>query len=298
MNRDQYEIYHEKKKHTSEEFPYNTYLCSIPLDFSAVNLHWHEEMEIIVIKKGCGMVSVDLVSYFVQEGDMVFVAPGQLHSIAQKEQEKMEYENILFKPGLLKSAGYDMCYDTFLSPFFEGKIGVYPVCRKGRKDYQETAKMIQRIDDLCDKKPYGYQVAVKGHLFCLLFTLISNGQKKEKKNASQKSLEKTKAILSYVAENFQREITIEEIANHCYYSKSYFMKFFKETMGSSFIQYLNEYRLDRAAKLLTTTTENVYEVAMEVGFENLSYFNRCFKKKYGMTPGQYRKRLGFQENER
>lgn len=291
MNQDQYEIYHEKKKHTSEEFPYNTYLCSIPLDFSVVNLHWHQEMEIIVIKKGCGMVSVDLVSYFVQAGDLVFVAPGQLHSIAQKEQEKMEYENILFKPGLLKSAGYDMCYDNFLGPFFEGKISLYPVFQGERKDYQEIADMIQRIDDLCDRKPYGYQVAVKGHLFCLFFTLISNGEKKEPKTIRQKSLEKTKVILSYVAEHFQQEITIEEIASQCYYSKSHFMKFFKEVMGVTFIQYLNDYRLDVAAKLLTTTSDSIYEVALDVGFDNLSYFNRCFKKKYGMTPGQYRKQF-------
>ena len=49
MNLTNYEIYHEDKSHTSPEFPYNTYLCSIPLDFSAVNMHWHEEAEIIVI---------------------------------------------------------------------------------------------------------------------------------------------------------------------------------------------------------------------------------------------------------
>lgn len=151
--------------------------------------------------------------------------------------------------------------------------------------------MIQRIDDLCDRKPYGYQVAVKGHLFCLFFTLISNGENKEPKTIRQKSLEKTKVILSYVAEHFQQEITIEEIASQCYYSKSHFMKFFKEVMGVTFIQYLNDYRLDVAAKLLTTTSDSIYEVAMDVGFDNLSYFNRCFKKKYGMTPGQYRKQF-------
>ena len=54
MNKDQYKIYHETKTHTPDDFPYNTYLCSIPLDFKSVNLHWHNEVEIIVIKKGCG----------------------------------------------------------------------------------------------------------------------------------------------------------------------------------------------------------------------------------------------------
>ena len=59
MDKLQYKIYHENKTHTPDDFPYNTYLCSIPLDFKSVNLHWHDEVEIIVIKKGTGIVSVD-----------------------------------------------------------------------------------------------------------------------------------------------------------------------------------------------------------------------------------------------
>lgn len=59
MNINEYQNYHETKAHTSAEFPYNTYLCSIPLDFPGVPLHWHDEMELVVIKKGQGYVSVD-----------------------------------------------------------------------------------------------------------------------------------------------------------------------------------------------------------------------------------------------
>ena len=102
MDKLQYKIYHENKTHTPDDFPYNTYLCSIPLDFQSVNLHWHDEVEIIVIKKGIGIVSVDLTTYSVSAGDIIFVLPGQLHAISQKDNEIMEYENILFKSSLLK----------------------------------------------------------------------------------------------------------------------------------------------------------------------------------------------------
>ena len=97
MDKLQYKIYHENKTHTPDDFPYNTYLCSIPLDFKSINLHWHDEVEIIVIKKGTGIVSVDLTTYSVSAGDIIFVLPGQLHAISQKDREIMEYENILFK---------------------------------------------------------------------------------------------------------------------------------------------------------------------------------------------------------
>lgn len=288
MDKIQYKIYHENKIHTPDDFPYNTYLCSIPLDFRSVNLHWHDEVEIIVIKKGTGIVSVNLTSYFVNAGDIIFVLPGQLHSISQKDSEIMEYENILFKSALLKSSGYDLCNDKFIQPFFSGNLNICPVVNDQLAYYPPIASAITEIDYLCDLRPYAYQIAVKSHLFQILYTLISNCGQNKTKPISQKSLKKIKAILSYIAENFQENITIEDIANHCFYSKSYFMKFFKETMGVSFIQYLNDYRLEIAAELLTTTTDNILDIAFHTGFNNISYFNRCFKNKYGLSPGRYR----------
>lgn len=289
MNKDQYETYHETKNHTPDDFPYNTYLCSIPLDFKSVNLHWHDEIEIIVIKKGCGFVSVDLVSYLVNAGDVIFVFSGQLHSINQKENEIMEYENILFKSNLLKSSGYDLCNDQFIQPLLSGNLNIYPVINEQFSYYLSLSSLISKIDTLCDLRPYAYQLAVKAHLFQILYILISNCGKNKVKPINKKVLKKVKIILSYIAENFQEIITIEDVAGHCFYSKSYFMKFFKETMGVSFIQYLNNYRLEVAAKLLTTTSDNILDIAINTGFDNLSYFNRCFKKKYGITPGKYRK---------
>lgn len=84
MDKLQYKIYHENKTHTPDDFPYNTYLCSIPLDFKSVNLHWHDEVEIIVIKKGTGIVSVDLTTYSVSAGDIIFVLPDSSTQSARK----------------------------------------------------------------------------------------------------------------------------------------------------------------------------------------------------------------------
>lgn len=291
MDRKQYEIYHENKSHTPDDFPYNTYICSIPLDFRAVKLHWHNEVEIIVIKKGTGIVSVDLASYSVKSGDVIFVFPGQLHSISQKDSEIMEYENILFKSTLLKSSGYDLCNDSFIQPFLSGNFNISPVVNKKCSYYSAIASSINEIDQLCDNRPYAYQLAVKSYLFQIFYVITANCGKSEATQIRKKSLEKVKTILTYISKHYQENITIEDIAAHCFYSKSYFMKFFRETMGVSFISYLNDYRLEIAAKLLTETSDNIVDIALNTGFDNLSYFNRCFKKKYGMTPGKYRNQI-------
>lgn len=95
MNILEYENYQEKKSHGSESFPYITYPCSIPLDFERVPAHWHDETEIIYIKKGCGLITVDLEEYPVQEGSILLILPGQVHSIEQYLDYKMEYINII-----------------------------------------------------------------------------------------------------------------------------------------------------------------------------------------------------------
>lgn len=114
MNILEYENYQEKIPHGNPLFPYITYPCSIPLDFSRVPLHWHDEMEIIYIKKGTGAITVDFKSYVVTEGTIALILPGRLHSIEQYMQESMEYENIIFHPGILISKKRTPAIPNFL----------------------------------------------------------------------------------------------------------------------------------------------------------------------------------------
>ena len=122
------------------------------------------------------------------------------------------------------------------------------------------------------------------HIYFKYYILSFQTAGKIKSNQSTKNLSKNKDEYYPISPTIFRNIAIEDIANYCFTAKSYFMKFFKETMGVSFIQYLNDYRLEIAAELLTTTTDNILDIAFATGFNNISYFNRCFKKKYGVSP--------------
>ena len=90
------------------------------------------------------------------------------------------------------------------------------------------------------------------------------------------------------------KISIADMAKELDFSESHFMKFFKDTMGTSFTSYLNEYRLTMVSRLLISSESSILDIAAESGFDNLSYFNRMFKRRFGMTPREYRKK--FTEN--
>lgn len=293
MNLNEYQNYHETKEHTATEFPYNTYLCSIPLDFSHVPIHWHSELELIVIKKGRGLVSVDFRQRSVTSGDIVLIRPGQLHSIEQDGSHSMEYENIILKPHLLISDEPDLCALRFINPLMAGAIPSETFLTPSLPYYRQVSECIRQIDGLCEAQPEGFQLAVKGLLFQFIFLLVSNQSPQENPALLQtKSLEKMKMILKYVEEHYAERITVEDMADLTYYSKSHFMKFFKAHMGTGFIEYLNDYRLSMAERLLRSSDHSVLDIAQMSGFDNLSYFNRIFKRKYGISPGKYRRTSG------
>ena len=286
----EYETFREDKKHTEVAFPYNTYLCSIPLDFSSVPVHWHEEMEFIVVKKGRGLVTLDRESRLLEAGQAVIVLPGQLHGIRQYQQERMEYENIIFRMEMLLPKEGDVCGPKFLEPYRDGKL-LYPAWIDGSALYhEEMLECIRKMDELSEQRPRGYPLAVKGWLFQFFFLLFSQVEPTLAEEGREKSLDKMKRILRRIEVDYGKPLSIKEMAEFSGFSESHFMKFFKNHMGVPFVSYLNDYRLTLAARALAEGQEDVLTVAMDVGFSNVSYFNRLFKKKFQMTPLEYRKR--------
>lgn len=292
MNIIQYENYQEKREQDPSDFPYLTYPCTIPLDFNKVPLHWHDEMEFIYIKKGTGQVSVDFVPYEVQAGDIILVCPGKLHTIEQWKQESMEYENIIFNLSLLGSRQPDMCWETYFSPIIRGQKNLPVLMTKSLPGYSGIASCLDRIDQIRETFPEGYELLIKGKLFQLFFLLWGIEEASLlPPSRPPKELERTRQILKYMEQHYSESLSIEEVSRACGMSQSHFMKFFKKTMGLPFTAYLNDYRLTMASRLLLSSEDSVLTVAGETGFNNLSYFNRIFKEKFGMTPREFRRRM-------
>jgi len=283
--------YYETKKHTDTMFAFNIYPCTIPLDFSFVPLHWQDGVEVIYVKKGSGEVRVDTELYHAKAGDVFIVLPGHIHGINSIPKERMEYENMFFELDFLGIHNVDLCSRKYLHPIADGDIKIPTYLYPGHWLYDSFIKCLDYVDVLCDKKIEGYELGVKGLILTALSMLLPGAEENTQYEVDSKKEQKIKYVLKRIEEDYGKNLTVEGMANECGYSSSHFMRWFKENTGFSFNNYLIEYRLNRAADMLKQQDDTIINIASDVGFDNLSNFNRLFKKRFLVTPTEFRKGL-------
>ncbi len=291
MDYNEYKNFKENTTHGNTMLPFEKYFSSIPNFFPFYPLHWHDEIEVIYVKNGHGTVTVNLTQYMVQTGDIVFISPGLLHSIGQFETEYMDYDTLVFHTSMLISYPPDACSLHYLGPLQHNELFLPVHIAPDDLLYPQIQSFIVELIQLYETKPSSYELKLKSYLLLVLHTLFSNQRvlSGHKVSSADSRIEKLKQIIKYIEDNYQKELYINDIAELCGFSSSHFMKFFKSNMGLTFTQYINDYRLNQASLLLTTTDLPILDIAFESGYDNLSYFNRIFKNKFHMTPKAFRK---------
>lgn len=281
--------FHEIKLHGSADFPYTVYNVGIPRFIRSFPLHWHDAAEIIYVTDGVGSVCVNSKRYTVSRGDIILVMPQSLHAIEQFGSNAMEYFNILFDFSLLYHSTDDVCYKKYFKPLLTGEINPPVHILPETLLYGELISHVKYLTDNRQKRYSGDELMVVSHLLALMNSVISHSDKTSEADLLLKSnYDKIKRVLIKIQTDYGNEITVKDAADICMYSPSYFMRIFKELTGTSFTQYLVDYRLDMAARLLVSDRQ-ITDVAVDCGFNNLSYFTRAFSRKFDMTPSEYKK---------
>ena len=283
----------ENKKHGNFLLPFIKYDTFIPNCFSIFPMHWHDEMEIIKIIKGKYIVNINLKEYVVEEGDIVILKSCTLHSFKQYENEKMASKTIMFDLSMLNSNVTDACSIKYFTPFLDNKVSYPTILKPSDKGYKNIKNCIDKLFLCYEEKNEFFEIKLKSYLFELFYILFKECF--EIHDYSTKIKDDTtndiKAILEYIKINYMNPISIKDLANVVNFSEHYFMRFFKKYMGMTCVDYINEYRLNIATNLLETTDMSIMEIAVKVGVNNISYFNKIFKKKFNLTPKEYRKNL-------
>ena len=237
--------------------------------------HWHEHIEILYVLSGEGKFFCNAKASDAQSGETVFINSGELHSFAA--DKVTEYICIIINPSLFSYVNYG-------NVILKSKIP---------KDSVVT-KCISRIYDEYEKGDSCSNLIIMGETCLLMAHLVKNYTEKQLSRYEYDTriarLKKVNMILDYIHEHYSEPITTSMLARINHFSESHMCRIFKDAVGVTVTDYINGYRTDKAAMLLKNTNESVSDIAESVGFDNLNYFDRVFKKYKGLPPKEYRGR--------
>ena len=251
-------------------------------------MHWHEEFEITLVQKGSCTYQVDLKPYQIAEGDVLLLPPEMLHGTGERPDAEFITDSFVFRLDMLESQLPDSCTAQFLAPLASGTVR-FPVYLPASDPAAPLIRnSFETVKNTFLEKPFGYELEIKAQLLHMFFLLYRNVPYRKNNPAHTEITDKLKLVLQFIQEHYQNPVTIQELAELCHFSEYHFMRFFKRHMNMTCIEYLNQYRLEMASRQLAGTELPITSIALESGFNNISYFNRVFKKKFGITPKEYR----------
>jgi AraC-like DNA-binding protein len=201
---------------------------------------------------------------------------------------------IVFDLKLLSGSTYDVVQSKYIDPLLEQKIFIPSHIRPNTAWEKRILSEIVSIVDLFEYKPIAYELIVKAKLYILFAEFFENMQdtlQEQPITANIHKAERLKKVLQYMDESFAIRIQVKDAASLIGMSDGHFCRFFKSMVRKTPMEYINTVRINQAAKLLSHTDKKVIDIAMEVGFENPSYFIKLFKLHKNCTPSDFRKLL-------
>lgn len=262
---------YEKKIISDEEFPVQMFKNQIRTPGVYYPAHWHEHIELHYVLKGQGFISCNQNSYSVEQGSLVIINSNELHEGSSTTNE------------------FDALVMIFEMKEFSKEIASFNVVFQSLiQDNKEIEEMILSIYQEEMEKKLGYKVAMRGMIYELITYLLRNYvveslSVKENKRRN-KNLKRLNIVLQYIQMNYTETITIKELAELIHLSEYRFCHIFKDSIGQSPLNYINEVRLKKAHHLLKQKELTVSEVAATVGFSDYNNFGRQFRKYYGYPP--------------
>ncbi len=247
--------------------------------------HFHPEYELVYIFKGEGLRYVGESVQKFKSGDLVFIGPDLAHVWRNKEKPVSSTKAFVLQfPNNL--------FDSFKGkPEFDSIEALLDKSRCGIKFYGETRQhIIGLMDDLMSSKGSERLINLIQLLDLLAkeknVGLLSNPDFTPKNKNVDKRIH---AVHNFVHSFYRQKISIGDAASIANMEQSAFCRFFKEKTQKTFIQFLNERRIDRACRLLLEKNLSIGQIAYECGFVNRTNFYRQFKSFTGQTPAAYQK---------
>ena len=277
----------ENKPHGTKDDPFSTYQIENAGRSFQIPVHWHDEFEIIYVRSGFLTVSISGESYIGKTGEAFVVSPGNLHLMGS-QSGTVDYYTFLFPLKYISFRTDDMLDEKLLEPLNSGHLMICPRVNDTAKELcEQLIKIYEAKNDESESK-ITTQVRTKIILLQFILEMWKKGFVIENDTSGRNTVEKE--MVSYIQQNFTGKISLREFGEQFHLSEKYISRYFKEHFHITLSQYITHLRLEHAKQLLQDTDIPVTEIAMQSGYQNVSYFIRSFKKTYGVSPLKYRKK--------
>lgn len=262
-------------------------------EYSMVSRHLHETYELYYLVEGQRYYFIERQTYLVKAGDVVLIKPNQIHKTSMAGES---YHNRIllqidraFMDGVLKACG------------LENMEAVYGEDAEILQIPQEKQPVILELFASMERemvqKQKGWLTAVKLQLARLLLEITRCLQITEQPIQSGTGYhQKVNQVADYLGRHPETSESLEELAKRFYISKSYLSRIFREVTSFTVNEYKNVSRIKKSQQLLLHSDCSITEVSDRLGFENLTYYERVFKKYTGTTPLKYRKENGYSKS--
>lgn len=275
-----YREYKEIKVHGSSDFPFEYYLVDRNHPHYVMPLHWHTNFEVIRVASGKLHLYLDNVEYILSEGDVAYVCCGAMH---RAEPFDCVYECAVFDLGILSGYGTTRIFE-FLGPIVSRNAEVDAICASANPYVEKLLKISASEEEY-------YELEIASTLAAMICELYRSGAVRSITAESKKISHRRSVMAQLIGEiekNYAQRITLADLADSVQINEKYLCRFFKEFTGFTPIDYINRFRIDKACYQLAVNKLSVTDAAYECGFNELSYFSKCFRKYKGMSPGEYR----------
>ena len=278
----------ENKPHGTKDDPFSTYHIENAGRSFQIPVHWHDEFEIIYVKSGFLTVSISGESYIGKPGDAFVVSPGNLHLMGS-DTGAVDYYTFLFPLKNLSFRADDLLEDKLLEPLNSGHLMINPRINDTAKELCEQLIEVYAAKNDESESQLTAQIKTKIILLQFILEMWKKGFIIENDTSGRNTVEKE--MVSYIQQNYTGKISLKEFGEQFHLSEKYISRYFKEHFHITLSQYVTYLRLEHAKQLLQDTDIPVTEVAMQSGYQNVSYFIRSFKKTYEISPLKYRNNM-------
>lgn len=247
--------------------------------------HWHDRIEFLVIMSGQLHAHLGDEQLTLTTGQVAVIEPQMMH-YGISGDEGLSYYTIMFD--VEKFYNGTIASEKYLAPIVK-----YSPRFQRKADNAEIFEAFLRLIDLVKDNTINPLCAV-GIVYEILGLLYQHCAADSK--LIYKFDKKFRVVIEYINEHFTEKITVREISRKFGYDETYFCRRFREITGITAMKYIKILRMENAQKLLQSKEDEIGDIAWKCGFSDISYFSNCFKKQYGVSPSEFRKRAEDSQN--